>query len=110
MAISTKISNQASSKSFGTQNASKTQDSFSIRASAIPVNLGGNLAGSKNVNDALQRLDGKTAAQPGTPVAAVEGDIWYDTDDDKFYVRDEDSWNEIVVSGISGTVDGGGYS
>ena len=110
MAISTKITNQASSKSFGTQNASKTQDVFSIKASATPVNLGGNLAGSKNVNDALQTLDGKTAAQPGTPVAAVEGDIWYDTDDDKFYVRDEDSWNEIVVSGISGTVDGGGYS
>jgi hypothetical protein len=110
MAISTKISNQASSKSFGTQNASKTQDSFSIRASAIPVNLAGNLSSTKNVEDALQRLDGKTAAQPGTPVAAVEGDIWYDTDDDKFYVRDEDSWNEIVVSGISGTVDGGGYS
>jgi hypothetical protein len=110
MAISTKISNQASSKSFGTQNASKTQESFSIRASAIPVNLAGNLSSTKNVEDALQRLDGKTAAQPGTPVAAVEGDIWYDTDDDKFYVRDEDSWNEIVVSGISGTVDGGGYS
>jgi len=25
-------------------------------------------------------------------------------------VRDEDSWNEVVVSGISGTVDGGGFS
>ena len=110
MAISTKISNKASSKTVGAQNASKTRDVFSIKASAIPVNLGGNLAGARNVNDALQRLDGKTAAQASTPVAAVEGDIWYDTDDDKFYIRDEDSWNEIVVSGISGTVDGGGYS
>ena len=110
MAISTKISNKASTKSFGTQNASKTQDSFSIKASAIPVNLGGNLAGARNVNDALQRLDGKTAAQATSPGSPVEGDVWYDTDDDKFYIRDEDSWNEIVVSGISGTVDGGGYS
>jgi len=38
----------------------------------------------------------------------TEGDIWYDTDDDKLYVRDEDSWNELVSS-ISGTVDGGSY-
>jgi hypothetical protein len=110
MAISTKISNKASSKTIGTQNASKTQDVFSIKASAIPVNLAGNLSSTKNVEDALQRLDGKTATQSTSPASPVEGDIWYDTDDDKFYVRDEDSWNEIVVGGISGTVDGGGYS
>ena len=107
---SAKVTSNSATKSFGTQNATKSSDSFTINASAIPVNLAGNLSSTKNVEDALQRLDGRTAAQPGTPVAAVEGDIWYDTDDDKFYVRDEDSWNEIVVSGISGTVDGGGYS
>ncbi len=46
------------------------------------------------------------AAAPSTGV--TEGDLWYDTDDDKFYARDEDSWNEVVTS-ISGTVDGGSY-
>ena len=101
MAISAKVTNTTSTKSFGTQNATKTSDSFNVKASAIPVNLGGNLAGAKNVNDALQRLDGKTAAQSASPSTPVEGDIWYDTDDDKFYIRDEDSWNEIVVGGIS---------
>jgi len=110
MAISAKVTNNASTKSFGTQNATKTQDSFNVKASAIPVTLGGNLSGTKNVQDALERLDGKTVAQSTSPGSPSEGDIWYDTDDDKFYIRDEDSWNEIVVGGISGTVDGGGYS
>ena len=49
------------------------------------------------------------AVGASAPTAAVtEGDVWYDTDDDKFYVRDEDSWNEIFTS-VSGTVDGGSY-
>ena len=110
MAISAKVTNNSSTKSFGTQNATKTQDSFNVKASAIPVSLSGGLSGTKNVQDALERLDNKTAAQATAPSTPNEGDIWYDSDDDKFYVRDEDSWNEIVVGGISGTVDGGGYS
>jgi hypothetical protein len=35
--------------------------------------------------------------------------MWYDTDDDVMYIRDEDSWNEIHVSGRS-TLDGGTFS
>ena len=105
------VINKSASKVFGTQNATKSQDSFTIKASAIPCTLTGTgVKNAKNVQDALERLDTKTASQSAAPSAPFEGDIWYDTDDDKFYVRDEDSWNEIVVSGISGTVDGGGFS
>jgi len=110
MAISAKVTNNSSTKVVGTQNAPKTQDSFNVKANAIAVNLGGSLSGVKNVEDALETLDARTSNQETPPSNPVEGDIWYDTDDDKFYVRDEDSWNEIVVAGISGTIDGGGFS
>ena len=65
-----------------------------------------------NVQDAIIEVEHRKFTQATAPsgVGVAEGDTWYDTDDDKFYVRDEDSWNEIVVSGISGTVDGGGFS
>ena len=107
---SAKVVNNSATKSFGTQTAKKSVDSFSVDASAIPVTLTGSISSAKNVKAALEALDNRTAAQPAAPSSPTEGDVWYDTDDDKFYIRDEDSWNEIVVSGISGTVDGGGYS
>ena len=102
-----KVTSNSSTKSFGTQNAAKSTDSFSINASAIPVTLA-SLPTAKNVQDALERVTGQTASGPTAPGTPVEGDIWYDTDDDEFYVRDEDSWNEVVTS-VSGTVDGGSY-
>ena len=107
---SAKVVNNSATKSFGTQTAKKSVDSFSVDASAIPVTLTGQISSAKNVKAALELLDNRTAAQSTAPSSPTEGDIWYDTDDDKFYIRDEDSWNEIVVGGISGTVDGGGYS
>ena len=97
-----KVTSNSSTKSFGTQTAAKSTDSFSINASAIPVTT------AKNVQEALERVTGQTASGPSAPGSPQEGDIWYDTDDDEFYVRDEDSWNEVVTS-ISGTVDGGSY-
>ena len=51
---------------------------------------------------------GQQAKQASAPSSPIEGSFWYDTDDDKLYIRDEDSWNELVSS-ISGTVDGGSY-
>ena len=102
-----KIPTQSATKSFGIQKASKTQDSFKINASGISISLQ-NLPNEKNVQSAMDRITGKTAAQASAPGAPVEGDIWYDTDDDEFYVRDENSWNEVVTS-VSGTVDGGSY-
>ena len=102
-----KVTSNSATKSFGTQNASKSSDSFSINASGIPITLA-SLPNEKNVQSAMDRITSKTAASASAPGNPVEGDIWYDTDDDKFYVRDEDSWNEIVSS-RSGTVDGGAY-
>ena len=107
---SAKVVSKSATKSFGVQSAKKSVDSFSVDASAIPVTLTGSISSAKNVKAALEALDSRTAAQSTAPSTPTEGDIWYDTDDDKFYIRDEDSWNEIVVGGISGTVDGGGYS
>jgi len=102
-----KVITKSSSKSFGTNVASKTTDSFSINASGISISLA-SLPDEKNVQSAMDRITNKTAASATAPGNPLEGDIWYDTDDDKFYVRDEDSWNE-VVSSRSGTVDGGSY-
>ena len=36
---SAKVVSNSASKSFGTQNASKSSDTFSIKASAIPITL-----------------------------------------------------------------------
>ena len=102
-----KVVTKSSTKSFGTNLASKTTDSFSINAAGISISLA-SLPDEKNVQSAMDRITNKTAASATAPGNPLEGDIWYDTDDDKFYVRDEDSWNE-VVSSRSGTVDGGAY-
>lgn len=104
---SAKVVSNSASKSFGTQNASKSSESFSIQASAIPISLT-TLTSVKNVQEAIERVSSQTAVAAAAPSAPEEGDIWYDTDDDKLYIRDEDSWNELVSS-ISGTVDGGSY-
>ena len=56
------------------------------------------------MNPAIQGVL-KSTTLPGS---GTEGDLYYDTDDDKLYARDEDSWNEIVTS-VSGTVDGGSF-
>ena len=53
-------------------------------------------------------MQGVTASASAPSSGITEGDLFYDTDDDVFYVRDEDSWNELVSS-VSGTVDGGSY-
>ncbi len=104
---SAKVTSNSATKSFGTQNASKSSDTFSIKASAIPISLT-TLTSVKNVQEAIERVTAQTAAADSAPGSPEEGDIWYDTDDDKLYIRDEDSWNELVSS-ISGTVDGGSY-
>ena len=107
MAITAKVTNTSSTKSVGTQNATKTQDSFNIRAGAIAVDLDGRISTARNVNDALQLLDARTAAQTSAPNPMTEGDIWDKTDTDELYVRADSTWIEVVVSGVSGTVYGG---
>ena len=107
MPTSVKTTSNVSSKSFNTQTAAKSVESFTIDSGKIPHSSTNVTAG--NVKDALEEVATQMAVGASAPTAAVtEGDVWYDTDDDKFYVRDEDSWNEIFTS-ISGTVDGGSY-
>lgn len=102
-----KVTTKSSTKSFGSNIVSKTSDSFSINAAGISISLA-SLPDERNVQSAMDRITNKTAASTSAPGSPEEGDIWYDTDDDEFYVRDEDSWNEVVTS-VSGTVDGGSY-
>ena len=105
-ATKSSTSTQASTKTVGTQTAAKSSESFSLTTSKISHNSPN--INAKNLRDALDEVTNQIAKSNDAPYAPNEGDIWYDLDDDKFYVRDEDSWNE-VVSSRSGTVDGGAY-
>ena len=104
-----KSTTTASSKSIGTQRVSKTSETHSITASQITVSADGVNAG--NVKDAIEEISAKSVTvQASSPTNEVnEGNIWYDSDDDVMYIRDEDSWNEIHVDGAS-TLDGGTFS
>jgi hypothetical protein len=106
MATSVKVTTAASSKSIGGQTAAKSTESFSLDTKKITHSSAGITA--KNLSAALEEVAGQQAKQASAPSNPVEGSFWYDTDDDKLYIRDEDSWNELVSS-ISGTVDGGSY-
>jgi len=54
-------------------------------------------------------MQGVTASASAPSSGITEGDLFYDTDDDVFYVRDEDSWNEVLVAGAS-TLNGGTFT
>ena len=54
-------------------------------------------------------MQGVTASASAPSSGVNEGDLFYDTDDDVFYVRDEDSWNEVLVAGAS-TLNGGTFT
>jgi len=104
---SAKVTTSSATKSVGVQTAAKSSEAFSINGKKISHSSSSITA--TNISDALEEVATQIAVQTTAPSSAVtEGDIWYDTDDDKLYVRDEDSWNELVSS-ISGTVDGGSY-
>jgi len=97
---------QSSTKTIGTQTAAKSSEAFSLTTSKI-THDSPNIS-AKNLRDALDEVTGQVAKSNDAPYSPNEGDLWYDLDDDKFYARDEDSWNELVSS-RSGTVDGGSY-
>lgn len=104
---SAKVTTSSATKAVGTQTAAKSSEAFSINGKKISHSSTSITA--KNVSDALEEVATQFARSASAPTISVnEGDIWYDTDDDKIYVRDEDSWNELVSS-VSGTVDGGSY-
>jgi len=56
--------------------------------------------------DALANEKFSQNSDPGSN--AAEGDVWYDTDDDKLYVRKNSTWVEILVDSIT-TLDGGTF-
>ena len=85
---------------------SKSSESFTLTTGKIQHDSPNITA--TNLKDALDEVAGQIAKSTSAPSSPLEGELWYDTDDDKFYVRDEDSWNEVITN-ISGTVDGGSY-
>jgi len=91
-----------------TANASVTV-SNTVAASSVTFDPSSSDLTDTDLQNAIVELALEKFAQAAAPSTGVtEGDLWYDTDDDKFYARDEDSWNEVVTS-ISGTVDGGSF-
>ena len=107
MAITVKVTTAATTKAVGNQTAAKSSESFSLDTKKIVHNSAGITA--KNLSAALDEVAGQQAKQASAPGNPVEGNMWYDTDDDVMYVRDEDSWNEIHVDGAS-TLDGGTFT
>ena len=54
-------------------------------------------------------LQGVSTGTTAPTSGVSEGDLHYDSDDDVFNVRDEDSWNEVLVAGQS-TLNGGTFT
>ena len=106
---SIKSSNIGSSKSIGSQRVAKSSEVHNIKASQISVAADG--VSASNIKDAIEEISAKSiTVNASAPTNEIEeGNLWYDTDDDVMYIRDEDSWNEIHVSGRS-TLDGGTFS
>jgi hypothetical protein len=96
-----------STKSFGSQTVTKTTDSFSINSSSIPHSSTNTTA--TNVRDAIEEVATQVivGASAPTGTTVTEGDLWYDTDDDIFYVRRDTSWIELVQEELTGNIDGG---
>ena len=102
-----KVTTGTISKSIGSQTTKKSSESFTLNTKKIIHDSAGITA--KNLSDALDEVAGQQAKQASAPASPIEGNMWYDTDDDVMYIRDEDSWNEIHVSGRS-ALDGGTFS
>jgi hypothetical protein len=99
-------STNVASKSFSTQTAIKSSESFTINSAKIP-HTSSNIS-STNVKDAIEEVATQVAVGASAPVTAVtEGDLWYDTDDDILFVRRDTSWIELVQEELSGNIDGG---
>tara|TARA_X000001382_G_scaffold88554_2_gene63323 strand:- start:28 stop:351 length:324 start_codon:yes stop_codon:yes gene_type:complete len=107
MATTIKVTTSATTKSVGNQTAAKSSESFSLNTKKITHDSPGITA--KNLSAALDEVAGQQSKQASAPSSPIEGNMWYDTDDDVMYIRDEDSWNEIHVSGRT-ALDGGTFT
>jgi len=107
MAVTAKVTTTSATKSVGGQTAAKSSEAFTINTKKISHNSASVTA--TNLADALDEVATQQAKQASAPGSPIEGNIWYDTDDDVMYIRDEDSWNEVHVDGAS-TLDGGTFS
>jgi hypothetical protein len=98
---------QVASKSFNTQTAAKSVESFTIDSGKIPHSSSNVAAG--NVKDALEEVATQLAVGTTAPtgLTVTEGDLWYDTDDNQLFVRRDSSWTEIVQEDLTGDIDGG---
>ena len=98
---------EVASKSFNTQTAAKSVESFTIDSRKIPHSSSNVAAG--NVKDALEEVATQLAVGTAAPtgLTVTEGDLWYDTDDDILFVRRDTSWIELVQEELSGNIDGG---
>tara|TARA_R100000750_G_C2275791_1_gene69262 strand:+ start:277 stop:585 length:309 start_codon:yes stop_codon:yes gene_type:complete len=98
---------QVASKSFNTQTAAKSVESFTIDSGKIPHTSDSVTA--TNVKSALEEVATQLAVGVSAPtgVTVTEGDLWYDTDDDILFVRRDTSWIEMVQEELSGNIDGG---
>jgi len=100
MAVTSKVSTSALSKSVATQTASKTTESFSIDSSKITHSSTSITAG--NIRDALEEVATQVAVQDDAPTGAsvTEGDLWYDTDGNVLYVRVDSAWKNIPIADL----------
>ena len=98
---------EVASKSFNTQTAAKSVESFTIDSGKIPHSSSNVAAG--NVKDALEEVATQLAVGTTAPtgLTVTEGDLWYDTDDNQLFVRRDSSWTEMVQEDLTGDIDGG---
>ena len=89
-----------------------------VSAASVAVSAHGTITAT-NLEDALQELADQNFRGTSTPTGdnIEEGDTWYDTDDDQFYVYRETStdtfeWVPVVLGaagGDSDTLDAGAF-
>ena len=80
-------------------------------ASEVAFSSTSGILESTSVQSALDELEERKFVGNSAPSVSLtdEGDLWYDTDDDVMYVRNESAWVELVQANLSGAVDGGTY-
>lgn len=81
----------------------------STSADLVPFDNTGTDLSASTVGGAITELAAERVSQTSAPVTGNEGDVWYDTDDDKWYIRKNSSWVEVLDSQSTINIDGGTY-